>query len=42
MPEEDEQTLKEMGVAEVLGQDTTPDTIVEAVRVAAANRPVGV
>jgi methylmalonyl-CoA mutase C-terminal domain/subunit len=42
MPEEDEETLKKMGVAEVLGQDTTPDTIVEAVRAAAANRPVGV
>ncbi|WP_084216506.1 cobalamin B12-binding domain-containing protein [Pseudonocardia spinosispora] len=42
MPEEDEETLKKMGVAEVLGQDTTPDTIVEAVRAAAADRPVGV
>ncbi|HZZ50215.1 MAG TPA: cobalamin B12-binding domain-containing protein [Pseudonocardia sp.] len=42
MPDEDEETLKEMGVAEVLGQDTTPDTIVAAIREAAANRPVGV
>src|SRR3979490_2455046 len=32
MPEEDEQTLKKMGVADVLGQDTTPDTIVAAIR----------
>jgi methylmalonyl-CoA mutase C-terminal domain/subunit len=41
MPEEDEQTLREMGVADVLGQDSTPESIVEAVR-AAANRAVGV
>jgi methylmalonyl-CoA mutase cobalamin-binding domain/chain len=42
MPDEDEETLKKMGVAAVLGQDTTPDTIVEAVRTAAADRTVGV
>jgi methylmalonyl-CoA mutase C-terminal domain/subunit len=42
MPDEDEETLKKMGVAAVLGQDTTPDTIVEAVRAAAADRTVGV
>src|SRR5882757_5811536 len=36
----DELTLKGMGVADVLGQDTTPETIVAAVRTAAANRPV--
>jgi methylmalonyl-CoA mutase C-terminal domain/subunit len=32
MPDEDEVTLKEMGVAEVLGQDTTPETIAGRVR----------
>jgi len=32
MPDEDEATLKEMGVAAVLGQDTTPETIVGRVR----------
>jgi methylmalonyl-CoA mutase C-terminal domain/subunit len=42
MPEEDEETLRKMGVADVLGQDTTPDTIVAAIQAAAANRPVGV
>jgi methylmalonyl-CoA mutase C-terminal domain/subunit len=42
MPDEDEETLKKMGVAAVLGQDTTPDTIVGAVRTAAADRTVGV
>jgi methylmalonyl-CoA mutase cobalamin-binding domain/chain len=31
MPDEDEVALKEMGVAAVLGQDTTPETIVEQV-----------
>jgi methylmalonyl-CoA mutase cobalamin-binding domain/chain len=35
MPEEDEEALKAMGVAAVLGQDTTPDSIVAAVRDAA-------
>lgn len=42
MPEEDEQTLRELGVATVLGQDTTPDTIVASIRDAAANRAVQV
>ncbi|MEV6899565.1 cobalamin B12-binding domain-containing protein [Amycolatopsis sp. NPDC051372] len=32
MPDEDEEALKKMGVAEVLGQDTTPETIVERIR----------
>jgi methylmalonyl-CoA mutase C-terminal domain/subunit len=32
MPDEDEVTLKAMGVAEVLGQDTTPETIVDRIR----------
>lgn len=32
MPDEDEQLLKELGVAEVLGQDTTPDTVVQTIR----------
>jgi methylmalonyl-CoA mutase cobalamin-binding domain/chain len=32
MPEEDEAALKTMGVAEVLGQDTTPETIVDQIR----------
>jgi methylmalonyl-CoA mutase C-terminal domain/subunit len=32
MPDEDEAALKAMGVAEVLGQDTTPETIVDRVR----------
>jgi methylmalonyl-CoA mutase C-terminal domain/subunit len=32
MPDEDEAKLKEMGVADVLGQDTTPETIVDKVR----------
>jgi methylmalonyl-CoA mutase cobalamin-binding domain/chain len=31
MPDEDEAALKEMGVAAVLGQDTTPETIVEII-----------
>ena len=35
MPEEDEVKLKSMGVAEILGQDTTPELIVERVRAAA-------
>lgn len=35
MPEEDEARLRSMGVAEVLGQDTTPETIVEKIRAAA-------
>jgi methylmalonyl-CoA mutase cobalamin-binding domain/chain len=32
MPDEDEAELKRMGVAEVLGQDTTPETIVATIR----------
>jgi methylmalonyl-CoA mutase C-terminal domain/subunit len=32
MPDEDEATLTAMGVAEVLGQDTAPETIVERIR----------
>lgn len=32
MPDEDEQKLKDMGVADVLGQDTTPEAIVEKIR----------
>lgn len=35
MPEEDEAKLKSMGVAEILGQDTTPDLIAERVRAVA-------
>lgn len=31
MPEDDEVALKRMGVAEVLGQDTTPDMIVDKI-----------
>lgn len=41
MPEEDEEQLRRMGVADVLGQDSTPDSIVATVReigVAAAAR----
>lgn len=37
MPDEDEDELKRMGVADVLGQDTTPDTIVAKVRSVAAD-----
>ena len=32
MPDDDEAELREWGVAEVLGQDSTPEAIVEAVR----------
>lgn len=32
MPDEDADELKRLGVAEILGQDTPPDTIVETVR----------
>ncbi len=38
MPDEDVETLKEMGVAEVLLQDTPPDAIVETVRRLVAER----
>ena len=40
MPDEDEAALKEMGVAEVLGQDTTPETI--AARINGLARPSAV
>lgn len=36
MPDEDVDELKKMGVAEVLGQDTTPETIVDRISGAAA------
>ncbi|KID31155.1 cobalamin B12-binding domain-containing protein [Prauserella rugosa] len=39
MPDEDVEELRNMGVAEVLGQDTTPETIVERIRGVCA--PVG-
>lgn len=32
MPDEDVEELKKMGVAEILGQDTTPDDVVDTVR----------
>jgi methylmalonyl-CoA mutase C-terminal domain/subunit len=32
MPDEDVEELKNMGVAEILGQDTPPDMVVETVR----------
>lgn len=35
MPDEDEVSLQEMGVAAVLGQDTTPEKIVETIKAAA-------
>ena len=38
MPDEDVDALKQMGVAEILGQDTPPDTIVERVRELVAER----
>jgi methylmalonyl-CoA mutase cobalamin-binding domain/chain len=38
MPDEDEAELKKMGVAEVLGQDTTPETIVGKIRGLAASQ----
>lgn len=40
MPDEDETKLKSMGVAEILGQDTTPELIVERVQAAAPGAPV--
>jgi methylmalonyl-CoA mutase cobalamin-binding domain/chain len=39
MPDEDEAALVEMGVAAVLGQDTTPESVVETVRASAPIRP---
>ena len=38
MPEEDEAALKEMGVWEVLGQDTPPEKVVEVVRACVEER----
>ena len=35
MPDEDEVELRKMGVAAVLGQDTTPEKIVETIKAAA-------
>lgn len=35
MPDEDEAKLKSMGVAEILGQDTTPETIADQIRAVA-------
>src|SRR5215213_8535267 len=32
MPDEDVEELKKMGIAEILGQDTPPDAVVETVR----------
>lgn len=37
MPDEDEIELKRMGVAEILGQDTTPETIVGKIRALVQN-----
>jgi methylmalonyl-CoA mutase C-terminal domain/subunit len=37
MPDEDERQLKKMGLADVLGQDTTPETIVGRIRELAGN-----
>ena len=39
MPDEDEAELCRMGVATVLGQDTTPETIVATIRQLVANQP---
>ncbi len=38
MPDEDEVALKEMGVCEVLGQDTSPEVLVDTFRRAAGPR----
>lgn len=38
MPDEDVEELKKMGVAEILGQDTPPDDVVETVRRLVAER----
>ena len=35
MPDEDEVELQKMGVAAVLGQDTTPEKIVETIKACA-------
>ena len=39
MPDEDEDELRRMGVVSVLGQDTTPQTIVATILGLAANQP---
>lgn len=39
IPDEDAERLREMGVAEVMDQDTTPDQLVRAVRELAEARP---
>jgi len=39
IPDEDEGALRRMGVAEIVGQDTSPAAIVETVRRVAAARP---
>lgn len=41
MSEEDEGKLKCMGVAEILGQDTTPETIVDRIRSVVPDAAVG-
>jgi methylmalonyl-CoA mutase cobalamin-binding domain/chain len=41
MPDEDVEALKEMGVAEILGQDTPPDALVERLRTLVAERRAG-
>ena len=41
MPDEDVESLKQMGVAEILGQDTPPDAIVHRVRELVAGRASG-
>ncbi|MGH3664527.1 MAG: cobalamin B12-binding domain-containing protein [Egibacteraceae bacterium] len=40
MPDEDVTALKQMGVAEILGQDTSPDTLVDTVRGLVADRGI--
>lgn len=39
MPDEDVEALKQLGVAEILGQDTPPNAIVRRVRELVAKRP---
>jgi methylmalonyl-CoA mutase cobalamin-binding subunit len=38
MPDEDVEALKEMGVAEILGQDTPPDEVAQTIRALVADR----
>lgn len=40
IPDEDIDPLRQIGVAEIFGQDTPPDRIVERVRALAASRPL--